>query len=563
MSKQQAIKIKSIQLNESQLEIIKVALGSYGKYTTLFTAFFQTENIMDFSDIDFATRQKFITWLTKTEYSHKIKAVLLSCFDNIKLEFIKSRSHIKNAVTVDNTFFQSKEVFLLYYPDYSVAKAYKKVHDKVGLLYWDFSEVKPELSRQIKQTIIYLTANFSVKERSQKFLLLKKLMRFCQAKKITDIGQFTASEKKQFELLINNDEALWDKGSIVDLSIFAVELSESRFDFGKNLWFFEALKIADIRRNDARPIKSFDFMAIENEKNRNYCKEYIRYLIGITDEALSSIRNSYGFIREMAVWFSERDIDLMEVGEAQMDEYLLWLGEQGSISDLTYNRKVSAIKAFYSYMAFKHKVDRNIMRAFYYKTVYPAHLERIVEDETIREILKYLPRESPRLAIMYKVQLETGIRINEVCTLKGNCVDTAGWLTVYQPKMKTEKMIPISDVLEAELKGYISQNNIAHDGYVFRNSKGKAYNANTYSVRMVRFCEKYGISCKSWVFRSHDYRHHIATALHEADASINVIRDFLGHKSEEMTKQYIDGMDNEIAKGQEEYFEMRDKDDFA
>ena len=563
MSKQQVIKIKSIQLNESQLEIIKAALGSYGKYAALFTAFFQMENITDFSDIDYATRQKFITWLDKTEYSHKIKAVLLSCFDNIKLEFIKSRSHIKNTATVDSTFFKSKEVFLLYYPDYSVAKAYKKVHDKVGLLYWDFSEVKPELSRQIKQTIIYLTANFSVKERSQKFLLLKKLMRFCQAKKITDIGQFTDSEKRQFAMLIDNDKSIWTKGSIVDLSIFAIEVSESRFDFSKNIWFFEALKIADIRRNDARPIKSFDFMGIENEKNRNYCKEYIKYLIGITDESLSSVRNSYGFIKEMAVWFSEKDIDLMAVSEAQMDEYLLSLEEEGNISALTFNQKMSAIKAFYSYMAYKHDIDKKVMRAFYYKTRYPNHIERMVNERTIRDILKHLPEENPMLALMYKVQLETGIRINEVCTLKGSCVGASGWLKVYQPKMKTEKMIPISDVLEAELKGYISQNNIAPDGYVFRNSKGKAYNANTYSVKMVRFCKKYGIGCDKWVFRSHDYRHHIATALHEADAPINVIRDFLGHKSEEMTKQYIDGMDSEIAKGQEEYFEMRDKDDFT
>ena len=561
MSKQQVVKIKSIQLNERQLEIIKVALGSYGKYTKLFTAFFGMENITDFSDIDFEVRQKFIKWIDKTEYKRKLKMALLSCFDNIGIEYIRSRSHIENAVTVDSLFFCGNKIFLLYYPDYSVAKAYKQVHDKKELLYWNFTEVNPKLARQIKQTIIYLTDNFRIKERSQKFLLLKKLMRFCQSKHITDIGQFTDSEKRQFELLINNDASIWTKGSIIDLSIFAIEVSESRFDFTHNIWFFEALKIADIRRNDARPIKSFDFMGIENDENRNYCKEYIKYLIGITDEALSSIRNSYGFIKEMAIWFSERDIDLMEVIEAQMDEYLLWLGEQGSISDLTFNRKVSAIKAFYGYMAYKHEVDRNIMRAFYYKTVYPNHSERIVEDETIREILKYLPKESCMLALMYKIQLETGVRINEVCTLKGNCIVTSGWLTLYQPKMKTEKMIPISDVLEAELKDYLSKNRIASDSYAFTNSKGNAYNANTYSVRMVEFCQKYGISCDNWVFKSHDYRHHIATALHKVDAPINVIRDYLGHKSAEMTKQYIDGMDNEITESQKEYFEKRDGND--
>ena len=120
MSKQQVVKIKSIHLNERQLEIIKVALGSYGKYTMLFTAFFEMENITDLSDIDFALRQKFITWIDKTEYKRKLKMALLSCFDNIKLEVIKSKSHIENNITVDSIFFRSKKVFLLYYPDFFV-----------------------------------------------------------------------------------------------------------------------------------------------------------------------------------------------------------------------------------------------------------------------------------------------------------------------------------------------------------------------------------------------------------------------------------------------------------
>lgn len=58
-----------------------------------------------------------------------------------------------------------------------------------------------------------------------------------------------------------------------------------------------------------------------------------------------------------------------------------------------------------------------------------------------------------------------------------------------------------------------------------------------------------------YIFKSHDYRHTVATNFYEHGVSIQSIRDYLGHMFEEMTMQYIDYMPRKIAKENDAYFE--------
>ena len=99
---------------------------------------------------------------------------------------------------------------------------------------------------------------------------------------------------------------------------------------------------------------------------------------------------------------------------------------------------------------------------------------------------------------------------------------------------------------------------IAPDDYVFQNEKGGAYKVGTFCKQMVEKCRELGIDCGDYTFRSHDYRHTISTAMYGHGASLQAIRDFLGHKSEEMTKQYVDYLPEKIDKANEEYFSMKE-----
>ena len=71
---------------------------------------------------------------------------------------------------------------------------------------------------------------------------------------------------------------------------------------------------------------------------------------------------------------------------------------------------------------------------------------------------------------------------------------------------------------------------------------------------MIKHLKEIGICCDEYAFKSHDYRHTVATFLYAHGASIQAARDYLGHENEQMTLQYLDYMPTKIRNANEEYF---------
>ena len=67
--------------------------------------------------------------------------------------------------------------------------------------------------------------------------------------------------------------------------------------------------------------------------------------------------------------------------------------------------------------------------------------------------------------------------------------------------------------------------------------------------------KKNQIADGEYIFKTHDYRHTLATRFYDDEVSIQTIRDYLGHFSEDMTKQYVDFMPKRIEKASNTYFE--------
>ena len=155
------------------------------------------------------------------------------------------------------------------------------------------------------------------------------------------------------------------------------------------------------------------------------------------------------------------------------------------------------------------------------------------------------------------------MRISEVCTLKGDAYYWDGedaWLRVYQIKMKADKMIPIPFVMYRIMHKYIAGEHIRPNDYIFKGKNGGAYRVGTFCKEFQRYCDKNGISEGEYIFKTHDYRHTLATQLYDKDVSIQTIRDYLGHFSEEMTKQYVDFMPKKIEKANDIYFKKPESD---
>ena len=102
--------------------------------------------------------------------------------------------------------------------------------------------------------------------------------------------------------------------------------------------------------------------------------------------------------------------------------------------------------------------------------------------------------------------------------------------------------------------GYLKRHSIGPDDYVFQNRKNGAYCTTTFRSKMKRLCAENMIQNEEYLFRSHDYRHGVATLFYENGVSLQGVRDYLGHSYEEMTQQYLDYIPRKIANKNDEYF---------
>lgn len=195
---------------------------------------------------------------------------------------------------------------------------------------------------------------------------------------------------------------------------------------------------------------------------------------------------------------------------------------------------------------------------YYLQKEVRVHNDRSVPEGVYTEILSKLAEFPEHLRLMFLHLWCTGIRGSEVCTLTGDGYEEKDgdyWLKVYQVKMKTYKRIPIPEALYKLVQVYKKKYQIRPEEYLFQNQTGGAFRYGTFRYQMLKYCEKYQIANGEYIFKSHDYRHNLATLYYDSGISLQAVRDYLGHEYEEMTRQYVDYMPKKLEKASEAYFQ--------
>jgi integrase len=217
-----------------------------------------------------------------------------------------------------------------------------------------------------------------------------------------------------------------------------------------------------------------------------------------------------------------------------------------------------AIQRLFNFLFARKYIERILFDAeCLLKKTMPQHYNRSVSSEVYEEILAKLYALPETVWLMYLHLWRIGLRISEVCTLKGDAYYIQGedsWIQVYQVKMKTYKRISIPDALYKLMKVYLKKYEIKADDYVFKGKKGGAFRTGNFTNQMKKYCKINNIQGGEYLFKSHDYRHTIATQFYDTGVQMQSIRDYLGHDYEEMTEQYIDYMSKKITKASDEFF---------
>ena len=510
------------------------------------------------SEIDYQLRKQFEAYMIRTEFGKIVEYTKV--LDWLKLYSIRKNNE-HNPFRRFRLSFKEEVVYLGYHPDYETAYNFYYLRDKTELVF-DFSLDAPiTMKRQIFNMLNYaLEKEYNRKNRRELYLVpLRKLYLYCVDKGIKDIELLELEDIEGFRQSMDGKV-----GTKTDIYMQIVDnirkflfLNAADTNWQANVWYMERFHFKGERMNPAEPVESIHFYLVKDLKNRQLLKSYMRYCIGIGGRAINTIRGEYYNIYKFLMYCDEKEWRVVEITADNFNSYVQEL-DSLDIQAATFNQKIEDVYRFYQFLVAKQHIENIPFNVEYYlKKTILAHHDRAVPEETQQKFLAHLKYFPEHLRLMYLHLWCIGLRVNEVCTLKGDAYYWKGqdaWIKVYQYKMKTEKVVPIPKELYILMTEYIQKNGIAPDEFIFKGTKGRAYPVGTFCKQMKELCLEYDITCGDYIFRSHDYRHMVGTKLYDDGTSIQGIRDYLGHKEEDMTKQYIDFVPKKIDKAGEEYF---------
>ena len=541
------------------LEEIRQCEGIEMPLTGNIKNFLIREEIHHIREIDYPVREKYEQYLLEVKKPEQALRYLKT-MDRIRQFYIRQEMKQFSNSRKYHLRYEQQILFLPYLTDQNLAMEFDKVRDKTELV-WDFSIEAPEkMKQQIFQLLIYVLKNVKdAKDRRVRFLLpMQWMYQYCIKEGIEDIETMELEEIAQLEEIVKQKVVNYKNSmQIVDNTRKILFMSGKQIHWHANVWYMERFHLAPERVNPSNPVQRLYFYEVKNQENRKLLQEYAKYQLGITSLTIGNIRSQQNYVKKFLKYLGA-DICVLDTTEKQVDRYFKEIQER-EIQAETVNRQVSDITKFYQYLKIKKYIKEIPFHPEYYEQkVYPVHHDRSVEEDIYMEILYKLNLFPEVLRLIFLHLWATGLRISEVCTLKGDAYYWDGedaWIKVYQIKMKADKMIPVPFMLYEIMQQYIKRNHIHAKDYVFRAEQGGAYRVGSFVKRFRTQCKKHKIAGCEYVFKTHDYRHTLATQFYDDGVPIQTIRDYLGHVAEEMTKQYVDYMPKKIERANDNYFD--------
>lgn len=269
----------------------------------------------------------------------------------------------------------------------------------------------------------------------------------------------------------------------------------------------------------------------------------------------------YYMVKDFLRFLDERNILLSALTESTIKEFISYRADL-ELQPETFNTTLIDLSSFLHCIALRENLQiPDFSFDYYLKKTFSLHHDRSVPEDEVDAILTILYKFPESLGLMFLTLYSTGLRINEVCSLKRDALfmdNGTCFLKTYQYKMRTEKVIPIPEDLYFLLTRYLKRTDSSLV-YIFPSIKNanKPFQAATFSKQMKTWLKKYRLT-DHIDFRSHDYRHTIATDLYDSGAGLPTTREFVGHKDENMTKKYIDHRPSKIDRLQQQYFSEND-----
>lgn len=168
-------------------------------------------------------------------------------------------------------------------------------------------------------------------------------------------------------------------------------------------------------------------------------------------------------------------------------------------------------------------------------------VEPIRSKVKINRMYNYLKAKDDKYALLFKVGLNTGLRISDILPLKVNHLTFLNgnyreYLIVKEKKTSKEKKIKINDALKKELSDYIKTHNLKAEDFLFPSKKG----GHIGRVQSYRFLKETADLVGIENFGTHSLRKTWGYWTYKLSKyNIGLIMDTFNHSNQQITLRYI------------------------
>lgn len=370
------------------------------------------EGITDISEMDAVLRVRYEEYLERNE-TVLAPITCLRGFDGIVIHRMKEELQTLAGRRNYTTEYQEQWMCLTHYPEIEIAESFLASKDGKELL-WNFTmECPRNLKMQIFTVLKEVIHTYQGCYRKEKLLALQRFYQFCVKHQVSDIETMTLDKEQQFEQELS-EEFRGKKRStvfgILQMSRKILFLQAPEIHWKASVWFLERFHFSRERMNPSKPVESVSFKEVTNLENQKILQKYLRYLFGITDLSISTIRIKLLELRTFLAHFNGEEKPIYEVEAEKIQRYLESVQRQDT-REKTANGRIFMILQFYNFLVVKGYLKKIPFRHVYYmqKEVH-VHNDRSVPERIYTEILSKLAEFPEHLRLMFLHLWCTGIR---------------------------------------------------------------------------------------------------------------------------------------------------------
>jgi integrase/recombinase XerC len=272
-------------------------------------------------------------------------------------------------------------------------------------------------------------------------------------------------------------------------------------------------------------------------------KKYSSHTVGAY---LNDIISFESFVKRS---FDQESIDL--VNYSQVRGWIVFLVDQ-NISNVSVNRKMASLKAFYKFLLKSKQIELNpMLKHKSLKT--PKVVQVPFSEKELKDLLVLMDApagfEEIRDKLIVEMLYVTGMRRAELIHLMVKNVDCSGGVIKVLGKRNKERLIPILPIIGGQIDLYLRERecleSLVDSDYFFVSKKGLKLSESF----VYRLINSYFSRVSEKVKKSpHVLRHTFATHLLNNGADLNSVKELLGHSSLASTQVYTHNSLTELKK---------------